>query len=309
MKGLELSRRYFEAFGRPMLEARFGEYADRIAVGLVGHGSECFGFDDELSRDHDFEPSFCLWITKEDERIFGFRLERAYASLPHEFEGVTLKQKSRLGGGSRGVHTIEDFYARYTGLCGAPQSAREWLYVPSFYLAEATNGEVFCDPLGKFSEIRNQILNGMPRDVLLKKIASRAVLMAQTGQYNFPRCISHGDSGAAGLALAKFCEHAANMLFLLNRRHAPYYKWLLRAAEDLPTGSETIPLIRELLEQSAPPEEKQQLIEKICAEVADIMVEQGLCSRGSDSYLEGYAFSVNEKICDSEIRNLHIIQD
>ena len=64
MQGLELSKRYFEEFGRPMLERDFGEYLDRIAIGLVGHGSECFGYDDEISTDHDFTPGFCLWITE-----------------------------------------------------------------------------------------------------------------------------------------------------------------------------------------------------------------------------------------------------
>ena len=58
MKGLELSRAYFEAYGRPMLERDFAQVIDRIAVGLVGHGSECFGFDDEISLDHDVSNGF-----------------------------------------------------------------------------------------------------------------------------------------------------------------------------------------------------------------------------------------------------------
>ena len=78
MKGIELSRAFYLELGKPMIESEFAEYADRIAVGLVGHGSECFGFDDEISRDHDFEPSFCIWLTDEDEREFGFKLFRAY---------------------------------------------------------------------------------------------------------------------------------------------------------------------------------------------------------------------------------------
>ena len=44
MRGLELSRAYYEAFGAPMLQEQFPEWADRLAVGLVGSGSECFGW-------------------------------------------------------------------------------------------------------------------------------------------------------------------------------------------------------------------------------------------------------------------------
>ena len=50
----------------------------------------------------------------------------------------------------------------YTGCGGAPTSAEHWLSIPSHYLAEATNGEVFWDPLGEFTSIRNEILHGMP---------------------------------------------------------------------------------------------------------------------------------------------------
>ena len=39
MKGIEISRAFYEEYGKPMIEKEFSEYADRIAVGLVGHGS------------------------------------------------------------------------------------------------------------------------------------------------------------------------------------------------------------------------------------------------------------------------------
>ncbi len=306
MKGLELSKKYFLEFGLPMLKARFPEYTDRIAAGLVGHGSECFGFDDDISRDHDFGAGFCLWITREDEREFGFRLFRAYNSLPQEFEGVKIREKSALGGGFKGVHTIEDFYSRYTGTEGAPRDNLAWLRIPSHYLAEATNGEVFCDPLGKFSAIRNEILNGMPDCVLYKKIASKAILMAQAGQYNYPRCLAHGDTAAATLALTRFAEHAAQMIYLLNGRHAPYYKWLLRGAETLPTMGERVADIRRLLTDTAAP--KAEIIEGLCSAVIDELVLRGLSHRQGD-YLEPYAFTVNERIKDSTLRNMHIIQE
>ena len=208
MRGLDISRSFYEEFGKPMIERDFAEFADRIAVGLVGHGSECFGYDDELSRDHDFSPGFCIWLTEEDEREFGFKLFRAYSKLPQEYMGIKLVEKSLAGNGFKGVSVISDFYRRYTGREGAPESLSDWLYIPSHYLAEATNGEVFCDPLGEFSRIRQQIKCGMPEDVRLKKIASCALHMAQTGQYNYSRCIAHGESGAARLALSEFVRNS-----------------------------------------------------------------------------------------------------
>ena len=46
MKGLDEARAFYEEYGRDMIHERFPEYEGRIAVGLAGHGSECFGFDD-----------------------------------------------------------------------------------------------------------------------------------------------------------------------------------------------------------------------------------------------------------------------
>ncbi len=168
MKGLELSRAYFEKYGRPIFERDFADVIDRIAVGFVGHGSECYGFDDEISRDHDFEPGFSIWLTEEDEKRFGFKLFRAYRSLPKSYCGVSLQADSAFGSQTRGVQTISSFYRYYTGCDGAPQTLEAWVKIPSFYLAEAVNGEVFCDPLGRFSEIRRQIAEDMPLDARKK---------------------------------------------------------------------------------------------------------------------------------------------
>lgn len=307
MRGIDISRSFYEEYGKPMIENEFFEYAHRIAVGLVGHGSECFGFDDEVSRDHDFEPGFCIWLTDEDERLFGFRLFRAYSKLPTEYMGISVRQKSMLGNESKGVMTVSDFYKRYTGRVGAPERDMDWLYIPSHYLAEATNGEVFCDPLGEFSRIREKIKSGMPEDVRLKKIASCALYMAQTGQYNYRRCLLHGESGAARLALADFARNAVEMIFLLNRAHMPYYKWSFRAMSGLDILGDKANNLNHLVNIS--PDRASDIeneIESISASVIEELKRQSLSTVNSD-YLEGHAFAINSLIRNSEIRNMHIM--
>ena len=307
MKGIELSHAFFEQYGKQMIEEQFAEYRDRIAIGLVGHGSECFGFDDEISRDHDFEPGFCLWITDEDERDIGFKLFRAYSKLPNEFEGFKLKEKSLYGSGHKGVMTISEFYRQYTGRSGAPETVEDWLYTPSHYLAEATNGEVFCDPLGEFTRIREQIRHGMPEDVRLKKIASCAFYMAQYGQYNYSRCISHGEYGAAALALSEFVKRGLEMIFLLNKAHMPYYKWSFRAAKELPLlGESSTDLEALLMCSSADKKTVTDRIESFCALVIGEMKRQGISSADSD-YLESHAININERISNHKLRNMPIM--
>lgn len=88
MQGLELSERFYNEYGREMIASGFADYENVIAVGVSGEGSDCFGYDDEISRDHDFEAGFCLWIPDRLEHELEFKLSRAYAKLPTVYLGV-----------------------------------------------------------------------------------------------------------------------------------------------------------------------------------------------------------------------------
>ncbi len=305
MKGIDLCRAYFEAYGLPMLENEFPDVKDRIAVGLVGHGSECFGFDDEISQDHDYEPGFSFWLTEEDEKAFGFRLFRAYRKLPKEFMGVKLQEESLFGSETRGVHTIPEFYRYYTGCEGAPMTLEAWTTIPSFYLAEATNGEVFQDPLGVFSDIRDTILHQMPLDALKKRLSSSLLLMAQSGQYNVKRCLIHGEYGASALALSQFVQETIQVIFLLNGRYAPYYKWSFRAMRTLPLLQEEGRLLEEILIQgisNQTPDKIETIVQGVIAQ----LIRQAYCPDLGD-YLEPYAVHIHNSIQDHSLRALPMI--
>lgn len=309
MTGLEEAENFYRKLGAPMLERDFAECANRVAVGLVGHGSECFGFDDEISRDHDFEPRFYLWLTKEDEEKYGFALTRAYDKIRAEYCGDKRARTSVGAANYGGVMTIGDFYRRYTGEEGAPSSLKGWLYTDSEFFAEATNGRVFADPLGEFSRVRDEILHGMPEDVRLKKIASSAMKIAQSGQYNFARCVKRGEMGAAMLALGEFARNALYMAFLLDKRHCPYYKWAFRAMRQLPETGELASPLEYLLTEANDSDTlkvKEGIIEDICGVFATIMRKQNIADC-PDNYLEPFAYAIQKNIRNAEIRNMHIL--
>ena len=311
MKGLELSRRYFEAFGRPMLERDFPELLPLIAAGLVGSGSERFGYDDEVSRDHDFEPGFCIFLPDETvvDRRAAFRLERAYAKLPETFEGVSRQRLSPVGGSRSGVIRIADFYGAAVGAPDGQLPAEAWLKLPSSALAEATNGEVFFDGYGLFTRIREGLL-AMPEDIRRKRLAGQLLLMAQAGQYNFARCLAHGEPEAAQLACHDFVTAALQAVFLLRRRYLPYYKWSFRALRALPDGYRLSNLLAPLLSgdntDPAVADEKQGCIETVAGCVIALLQEQNLTDAVCGD-LEKHAYSVNDHVTDGAIRNLHIL--
>lgn len=303
MRGLDEARTLYEEYGRDLLHRDFPELEGRVAVGLVGHGSECWGFDDEISRDHDFARGFCLWLTDEDDLRYGVALNRAYRSLPLGQSG----KRSALAEDNCGVRRTAFFYRRYTGSPGAPESWRQWLSLPSHALAEATNGEVFRDDLGAFSAVREKILHGMPEDVRKKKLAARLVEMAQTGQYNYDRCLKHGEAGAAALELGDFVRAACGCIYLLEKRHMPYTKWMLRGMESLPKLGQLRPALEFLLTGENDPALRRGVIEDLCATVAAELRAQGL-SDGTWDYLEPHAFAVQGRIENPEIRSLHVME-
>lgn len=307
MTGLELSEAYFEEYGREMLQ-RHSQLGERVAVGLCGGGSECWGFDDEVSRDHDWGPSFCVFCDDDMSDGDMFILEKEYLKLPESFRGHTVSASSKGGYGRRGVMRCGEFYSRYTGFSGAPKTLNDWLYTPDECFAEAVNGKVFYDGSGAFSDVRRAIVNDRPEDVRIKKICARAAEMAQYGQYNFLRCYSHGEHGAAMLALSSFVMSAAKMIFLLNRSYCPYYKWALRALRALPVLGDMADVLEFLLcsDNTGNGREKAAVVEDICALVIEEMRCQGLTDSDSD-YLEAHAYSAAERIRDAEIRNLHIM--
>ena len=75
-----------------MIHEEFPNYEARIAVGLVGEGSECFGYDDAISRDHDFALGFCLWLSEEDYRSIGGMLQKSYEQLLVDFGDEFLRE-------------------------------------------------------------------------------------------------------------------------------------------------------------------------------------------------------------------------
>ena len=324
--GLKLARAYWNEYGKPLIVERYPEYQGRIAAGLVGHGSECYGFDDELSHDHDFGPGFCLWLTDEDYAAIGERLQADYESLPDTFMGFGPKsQTARAQGAGRrvGVFRIGDFFESITGYRQAPPADRphEWLMLDEPTLAAATNGEVFADPLGAFSKTR-QGFKLMPEDVRLSLISRRLGMIAQAGQYNLPRMLQRGDGAAAWCAINEFAEAVASLVFLINTPvsagYMPYYKWRFAALRRLSRRmAARLPGVCAQLEdvlrlasaacfggvgfgeggKGAAPAAKQvvSIVESICAEIVAELGREGLTD-SDETFLEWQRPYVEEHI-------------
>lgn len=305
MKGLELSERYYEAYGKEML-ARFPALDREYAAGLVGRGSECFGFDDEISRDHDYGPSFCVWLRRDVYEQYGREVQEAYEKMPAEFLGVPGRVMEETGRGRVGVLCLEDFYYGLLGTEHVPETNAEWMRLKDENLSTATNGEVFEDRLGAFSHMREGLLSYYPEDVRIKKIVARMAGMSRAGQYNYMRAMRRGERVAAELFLQEFIRESMQLVYLLNRRYAPFDKWLHRGMKDLDTCSEIGDMIS-LFYQVEKPEDKTLIIEAICNIIVQELNAQGL-SNLEDNFLQNHLHIVTEKIGDEMIRKMQFLE-
>jgi len=309
MKGMQLSKLYYETFGKQMIQDKFTFYIDEIAVGLVGEGSQCLGFDDEYSTDHDFGLDFCLWISKDIYDKIGLELQREYEKLPQSFMGYDNGNK--IATDRTGVFEIESFYNKYTNCGSRPKDNVDWMKIPERFLSMATNGEVFTDIKREFTSARENLLNFYPLDVLKKKLSARLATMAQSGQYNYPRCMKRHDAYAAYLACNEFVKNALSAIFLLNKRYMPFYKWAFKSAESLLKLSETVKKLKTLVlitDDYGNFSKKTEIIESICFDVSRELEKQGYCVSQSD-FLESHAIQIMGTISDFRLRNLHIMAD
>lgn len=310
VKGLELSKRYYEEYGRKMLHEKFPEYEERIAVGLCGYGSECFGLDDALSTDHDFGPAFCMWLTDEDYDAIGEALQEEYNKLPKSFLGYEPRKEMSKGNKRVGALKINEFYQGIIGRIQPPAETdgEEWCKLSEEALATVTNGEVFRDDLGVFSGVRNAYCRYYPERVRLIKLADEAAFIAQTGQYNYERCLKRGDDIAALAAFSSFIQHTLKFIFLLEKKYMPYYKLSYRAFEKMPEAGmdrQELLLVADRLKKLAKADyhnvdSNLPVIEEICVVLAGLLKKHNL-SREEDSYMEKQADSIIEELNKQEL--------
>jgi hypothetical protein len=304
LNGLALSEQYFQAFGLPLIFDKFYDFKDRIAAGLIGYGSECLGFDDEFSRDHDWGPGFCFWLTKSDFERIGSSLSDEYQKLPKTFEGFE-RNISEWGEGRVGVFETSAFYCGFLGRPDAPVMLLDWLSLQENFLSVCTAGKVFYDPLGDFSGIRQKLLAFYPEDIRIKKMAARCMSAGQSGQYNFVRSLQRKNYFTAQYAETKFCADIMSLIYLLNRCYAPYYKWLLRGLVDLPVLGEFLFKKISAMTRLDDHEQKRMVMDEICTAVIKVLQTKKL-SDSTSCFLVDHGQILQEKISDSTLRAMDV---
>ena len=309
---IESSRRFYDNHVSKMIHEKFPEYENRIAVGIAGEGSDCFGYDDYVSRDHDFGTGVCLWIPDEDMAEYGSRLSDEYAVLVNSHGGNNLTRRLM---DRRGVMTIHGFYSSVLAIKCDTENCRisesDWKNLDHTCLATAVNGQVFRDDLGRFTAFRNLLMNYYPEQIWKIRIVNELHKFSAALQVNYARCMSRGDTVAARMCHIKGLEAAMELFFLMKRVYPPYYKWTYRRLVEIDSEGRFSELIRELSETNCDislwkdrPYKADYLnmndpiialTERIAGMIVDLLRKHELTDR-FDPYLERYVDEIISSI-------------
>ncbi len=220
--------------------------------------------------------------------------------------GLKRPKFSPAGGSRRGVFRTADYFRNMSGIPGAPECWKDFIRLPDSALAELTNGVIFYDGYGEVSCIR-KAWDNPPEDYALKKIAGSLFSMSQSGEYNYKRIMSRGEAGAAALCAAEYVKACLSAIFWLNSKRVPYYKWAFRALRELDGG--IFSDFASVLEMILLTKDCSDLISEMDTMMLDFVrsEHEGTTESAKFTDLQHTAFTLNDMIKDTELRNLDIM--
>jgi hypothetical protein len=243
--GLELSRAFYDEVVRPLLGDR------QHASARIGEGSDVLGFDTERSTDHGWGPRLEVFVEEADVGAVRSLIDR---ELPATFRGWP----TRFGWDEVAVShhvsvaTLDDWLEANLGFGAADGiGSIDWLSTPQQLLLQVTGGAVFHDGLGRLEPAR-EALGWYPDDVWLWLLACQWRRLDQEEPF-VGRTAEVGDDLGSRLIAARLVRDLMRLCFLIERRYAPYSKWLGTAFGRLDASAEVGPELGRALDADAYP--------------------------------------------------------
>ncbi|MBS13759.1 MAG: hypothetical protein CME19_19450 [Gemmatimonadetes bacterium] len=273
---VHISRAFFEEVVQSILETELPEVAQVAACGVFGYGSECFGMDDEVSRDHHFGLRIDVLLPDEVHRSASSTvIETVGTQLPSSFRGYDLRE-GHVAGAGLAPESLEAFLTRTIGLTRGPETNVEWLKMPEEDIVHVTNGEVWYDPSGTFTGIRDT-LSYYPDPVWLRRISHWCRYLSGMGVYALNRALIRKNYQYASITFARSIKWAIEIAFMLNRQYFPYDKWLDAYFRRLPTlADQMVPLVDEAVQLDSSWQRKLEILETLSDILDARMVEMGI---------------------------------
>ena len=240
VSGVELARMFCAEVVGPLLEGRIHSAA------RLGSGSDVLSFDTERSTDHGWGPQLQIFVganeVEEIRSVIDSGLPETFRGWPVYFGWDEVAVQHHVE-----VSTLEEWLTAHLGF--DPQGEigiRNWLAMPQQLVLEVTAGAVFHDADGSLERVREK-LAWYPEDVWLWLLACQWRRIAQEEPF-VGRTAEVGDELGSRVLAARLTRDLMRLCFLLERRYAPYSKWLGSAFGRLDAASEVSPHLEAALE-------------------------------------------------------------
>jgi len=153
----------------------------------------------------------------------------------------------------------------------------EWLQAPEEDIIHIINGEVWHDPSGRFTEMRRTVAAYYPEPVRLRRIAHWCRYFSGMGTYALKRALLRGDTFYATTRFATALRLGVQLAFLLDRRYAPYDKWLMAHFPRLPRLYAPLHgIVEEAAALTTPWDRKLALLDRMADVLDETMVADGV---------------------------------
>ena len=230
VSGRELSRAFYEEVVAPLI----GDVEH--SAGLLGWGSDVLGFDTERSTDHGWGPRVRVFVDGRDVDRVRSAVE---LGLPGEFRGWPTRYgwddvpvRSHVDVGPLG-----EWLERQLGYDARNDlTSIRWLTTPQQLLSEIAYGVVLSDGTGELAPLQRS-LAWYPDDVWRWLLGCQWWRIDQEEPF-VGRTDEVRDELGSRVVAARLARDAMRLGFLLERRYAPYSKWLGSAFARLDCANE-----------------------------------------------------------------------
>ncbi|MEZ5797886.1 MAG: DUF4037 domain-containing protein [Paracoccaceae bacterium] len=305
------SRDFWFEVVQPILARDFPAETAQMAAGFFGYGSEVLRLDDQYSTDHHFGLRVNILLPQALMATRGAAIEDGLAAaLPQQWRGRELREGYTRTKGVA-LASLEHHLRSTIGLDRPPETLTEWLKIPEEDITHIVAGELWHDPAGRFTAIRETLAAYWPEPVRLRRLAHWSRYFSGMGVYALKRALLRDNLLYASTTFARSLRWGVQMAFLLDRSYYPYDKWMTEMFHRLPRmGARLAHIVDEAPRLSTPWGRKLDLLHEMSDILDAAMVEDGLIAshpRYRVSETSGYrllesAYAELIRKCPPEIR-------
>lgn len=231
LKGLELNEYYYNDNFKAILEKNYRDILSNISVCSIGFGSDKIKLDDELSRDHDFEPGFIILVDSNVTEKDFLELKKDYDSLNKHYKRYFIRNESNRNG----VFRLSDYE---NALVESDLSFDEI----AFFLS---NGKIFMDEGNLLKNIQSKYRIRY-EEKHLERIAKKAIEIAQLSEYNIER-MRKRDSISYRLLENELIKKLIEFCYLKEKKYYVDFKWQIKIIENTKSYKDLKFIIEEYL--------------------------------------------------------------